>query len=222
MKRRSELKRGRFVKRGRALGAKRKDDQKPCSSCQTPKYEHERCSFCGQAGERLRVRKKTPEREPVASAPLAKPVRREPKPRRAIRRQKTEWDIWRPHLKAQFEAAGILECEVQLVTCRDCKWNGHEPELRAGKCPQCSSRSVTKHCWHREYTSLDGTRNPLTFAHVDKRRFVSRRELYLGVVRACWPCHDVVEKWGRSRMRPFLEAMIARRGWTPSFAPPPE
>lgn len=248
MKRRSELRRGKFVKRGRdPARPERKETRTHCPSCGDLKYSSQWCSNCGEEGEKVRDRKrKSPE---PGTKPRSKP------PRRTLQRKPTPWDKWRPHLRDQFERVGITECEVRLVSCLDCQWVGREPELDRKRCPRCKGqgakvlprlhsatpaarpaqelKGLVFHCWHRPYTSADGTFNDLTFAHVDKRRFLSRLELYLGVVRACWPCHDVVEKWGKervegddrlrcTRMRVFLEKIIAERGWTPSFDPPLE
>jgi hypothetical protein len=92
------------------------------------------------------------------------------------------------------------------------EWDEWRPYLReqfiqAG-IDSCEIR--LKGCW--------GKRTP-QFAHVDKRRWCTRLELFVSVVWACGPCHNTVEAWGRQKMRPFIQAIIDRRGWMPS--PPP-
>lgn len=52
--------------------------------------------------------------------------------------------------------------------------------------------------------------NFLGFAHIDKRRFLTDEEL-MKVVLACQPCHDIVERWPREKMREFLENIIKNR-----------
>lgn len=52
--------------------------------------------------------------------------------------------------------------------------------------------------------------NWLSFAHIDKRNNLAPDELY-SVVLACVPCHQVVERWPRLKMREYLENIIKNR-----------
>jgi hypothetical protein len=57
-------------------------------------------------------------------------------------------------------------------------------------------------CWNN---------NALSFAHIDKRRYLTRDELRQAVVLACISCHEVVERWPREKMRAYLEGIIENR-----------
>lgn len=52
--------------------------------------------------------------------------------------------------------------------------------------------------------------NALSFAHIDKRRYLAEGELK-AVVLACIPCHNIVEQWPREKMRAHLENIISNR-----------
>jgi len=52
--------------------------------------------------------------------------------------------------------------------------------------------------------------NALSFAHIDKRRFLSADQLRI-VVLACVPCHSLIEAWPREKMRIYLENIIKNR-----------
>ena len=53
--------------------------------------------------------------------------------------------------------------------------------------------------------------NFLSFAHIDKRKNLSKEDLK-EVVLACVPCHNIVEfKWGREKMKEFLMSIIKNR-----------
>lgn len=52
--------------------------------------------------------------------------------------------------------------------------------------------------------------NALTFAHLDKRRYLKKEDLTTGVL-ACTPCHIEIEKYSREKMKAFLEDIIKNR-----------
>jgi uncharacterized protein YpbB len=52
--------------------------------------------------------------------------------------------------------------------------------------------------------------NALTFAHLDKRRRLTKDDLYK-VVLACIPCHTVVEAWNHEDMGKYLQLIIDKR-----------
>ena len=52
--------------------------------------------------------------------------------------------------------------------------------------------------------------NALSFAHLDKRRYLTKEDLKKAVL-ACIPCHDVVEKMSREEMRKLLQNIIDDR-----------
>lgn len=52
----------------------------------------------------------------------------------------------------------------------------------------------------------------LSFAHGDKRRYLSVTELYILVALACIPCHEHIEyKMNRREMRDLVTDIVARR-----------
>jgi len=52
--------------------------------------------------------------------------------------------------------------------------------------------------------------NGLSFAHADKRRFLSDDDLWVAAL-ACASCHDKLERRPRATMRELVEAAIKRR-----------
>jgi hypothetical protein len=58
-----------------------------------------------------------------------------------------------------------------------------------------------KGCWKN---------NALTFAHLDKRRYLKKEDLITGVL-ACTPCHMQIEKYPREKMKLLLENIIKNR-----------
>jgi hypothetical protein len=56
--------------------------------------------------------------------------------------------------------------------------------------------------------------NGLSFAHVDKRRFLSEKELREPAL-ACIPCHNKLELMPRDQMRATVEKVIANRVMQP-------
>ena len=56
-------------------------------------------------------------------------------------------------------------------------------------------------CWHN---------NGLSFAHVDKRRFLKPHELTV-VALACVVCHPILERMPREQMRVAIENVIEKR-----------
>ena len=58
-----------------------------------------------------------------------------------------------------------------------------------------------KGCWHN---------NALSFAHLDKRRYLSKEDLLVACL-ICVPCHTTIEAWKRDKMRSFLQDIIDRR-----------
>ncbi len=58
-----------------------------------------------------------------------------------------------------------------------------------------------KDCW---------VNNGLSFAHLDKRRYLTEEQLY-EVVLACVLCHDQVEYLPKGQMREILQKVIDQR-----------
>lgn len=62
----------------------------------------------------------------------------------------------------------------------------------------------------------------LTWAHGDKRRYLTKKELYTLVALGCVNCHNVIEKWPREKMREFIELIIKSRRVQPAIKVPNE
>lgn len=66
-----------------------------------------------------------------------------------------------------------------------------------------------------ELRLCSGCRNNdyLSFAHIDKRRWLSSDEVASEdcVALGCIPCHDIIEAWNRQKMREYLLKVIAQR-----------
>lgn len=83
------------------------------------------------------------------------------------------------------------------------EWNDVRDELKQkfykGGIVECELRLPG--CWKN---------NALSFAHIDKRRKLTKEDLYK-VVLACTPCHTEVEV--KKDMREILERIIKNRKW---------
>lgn len=64
-----------------------------------------------------------------------------------------------------------------------------------------SCEAKLKGCWKN---------NALTYAHLDKRRYLSKDDLTKACL-LCIPCHQIIEAYPREKMRKFLQGIIDKR-----------
>lgn len=76
-----------------------------------------------------------------------------------------------------------------------------EVKVRFAKAKITKCELKRKGCWKD---------NALTFAHTDKRRKLTKEDLY-NVVLACTPCHMEVEALPAQEMKKILEGVIKKR-----------